>query len=141
MQPTRKSWNFGEFSKYKILRAPNFTVLPMKLIDISLTGQNHKKSMGQVKNLRGDNPNEVPAKIEPKPSGIGDTRNLSIAVQDKKINEVGIKEITEVLRLVMMKLGIRGNNLPSQVETMVLLEHISVNYGNHTLAEIKLAFD
>ncbi len=41
----------------------------------------------------------------------------------------------------MMKLGIRGHNLPSNEERMVLLEHLCKAYGNHTLEEVKLAFD
>lgn len=62
-------------------------------------------------------------------------------MQSKKVNEASIMEIKEVFRLVMMKLGIRGNNLPSEVEKMVLLEHLCRQYGSHTLDEIKLAFD
>ncbi len=75
------------------------------------------------------------------PSGIGDVRDLSIAVQEKKILDCSIAEITQVLRLVMLKLGIRGHNLPSNEERMVLLEHICNRYGAHSLEEVKLAFD
>lgn len=40
-----------------------------------------------------------------------------------------------------MKVGIRGHNLPSEIETDVLYDHIFKLYGNHTPAEIQLAFD
>ena len=41
----------------------------------------------------------------------------------------------------MLKVGVRGANLPGREETAILLEHIVKNYGNHTPDEIKLAFD
>lgn len=50
-------------------------------------------------------------------------------------------ELSQVLRLIMLKLGIRSNNLPSQEEKMVLLEHICTKFASHTVEEIKLAFD
>jgi hypothetical protein len=40
-----------------------------------------------------------------------------------------------------MKVGLREQNWPTQEETAVLIQHIETNYGGHTVAEIKLAFD
>lgn len=40
-----------------------------------------------------------------------------------------------------MKVGIRNENLPSEIETQVLLEHIVNYYGSHTHEEFKLAFE
>lgn len=76
-----------------------------------------------------------------KHSGVGDTRDLSVAVQAKKVGESSMEELSQALRLIMLKLGIRSNNLPSQEEKMVLIEHICNRYGTHALEEIKLAFD
>ena len=41
----------------------------------------------------------------------------------------------------MIKVGIRANNLPNDIEKLVLFEHIQQNYGEHRLDEIRLAFD
>lgn len=51
-----------------------------------------------------------------------------------------MRPLKEVLRYVMMIVGIRGNNLPNDLEKAVLLEFIQRNYGGHTPEEIKLAF-
>ncbi len=41
----------------------------------------------------------------------------------------------------MLKIGLRASNLPTEEEKIVLIDHIKKNYGGHTLAEIRLAFD
>ena len=41
----------------------------------------------------------------------------------------------------MLKVGLRANNLPNDIEKAVLIEHIINQYGRHTPAEIRLAFD
>ena len=41
----------------------------------------------------------------------------------------------------MMKIGIRAANVPNELETLVLVEHIVTNFGGHRLNEIPLAFD
>lgn len=64
-----------------------------------------------------------------------------IAVSGKKIINSSLDELKQVLRLAMLKLGMRGNNLPDEEEKQVLLLHIVENYGTHTCAEITLAFD
>ncbi len=40
-----------------------------------------------------------------------------------------------------MKIGLRATNLPTPEETAVLIAHIVTEYGNHSLEEVKLAFD
>ncbi len=47
----------------------------------------------------------------------------------------------DVLRYVMVKIGLRAQNWPSPEETGLLIHHIMTNYGGHTAAEIQLAFD
>lgn len=66
---------------------------------------------------------------------------FEIAIQDEKIINSPMESLKEVLRLAMLKLGIRGQNLPSDEEKYILLQHISENYGNHTPSEITLAFE
>lgn len=71
----------------------------------------------------------------------GDTQKLALAVQSKTIRECTFEEVKEVLRKVMMKIGMRAANLPTELETLVLFEHIVKNFGGHRLNEIPLAFD
>lgn len=40
-----------------------------------------------------------------------------------------------------MKIGIRANNIPDDIEKQVLVDHIKKNYPNNTIDEIRLAFD
>lgn len=47
----------------------------------------------------------------------------------------------QVLRLVMVKIGLRANNFPDKLETEILIQHIVENFGGHRIDEIKLAFD
>ena len=78
---------------------------------------------------------------ELKPCVNGETQKLALAVQSKTIKECSFEEVKEVLRKVMMKIGMRAANLPNELETLVLFEHIVTNYGGHRLNEIPLAFD
>lgn len=79
--------------------------------------------------------------IEPKALKSGELGKLELALQTRLICESSLESITQVLRLVMMKIGIRAANLPSPEETQVLFAHIIENFGGHRIDEIKLAFD
>lgn len=79
--------------------------------------------------------------IEWKPCVSGEEDVFTKALQQRTINKSTVDELKQVLKLVMIKVGIRANNLPNDVEKEVLIEHIITNYGNHTPMEIKLAFD
>lgn len=59
----------------------------------------------------------------------------------KLVKNCTTDEIKQVLRLVMLKVGVRAANLPNDEEKAVLITHILENYSNHTLEEFKLAFD
>lgn len=41
----------------------------------------------------------------------------------------------------MVKVGLRATNFPNALEKEILLKHIQENYGGHTVAEIRLAFE
>lgn len=71
----------------------------------------------------------------------GETNKLAVAIQSKLIKDSSIAELNEVLRKVMLKIGLRAQNLPNELETLVLREHIIANYGGNRLNEIPLAFD
>ena len=79
--------------------------------------------------------------IEWKQPVSGDDSLFIEALKSEPINKSTIEEIKQVLRLVMVKVGLRAHNFPTDGEKEVLLEHIITNYGKHTPLEIKLAFD
>lgn len=82
-----------------------------------------------------------PAKQELKKLGSGEELALFTAVENPKIRNSSIDELRQVLRLVMIKIGLRSQNWPSDEEKVVLIEHIVSKFGGHTCEEIKLAFD
>lgn len=79
--------------------------------------------------------------IEWKQPVSGEEGSFIKALDKRPINKSTIEELKQVLRLVMVKVGLRANNFPTDGEKEVLLEHIITNYGNHTPEEVKLAFD
>lgn len=70
-----------------------------------------------------------------------DELKLHQATDEPKIIHLSVETLKEVLRLCMVKVGLRGANFPNDFDKAILLHHIAVNYGNHTAGEIKLAFD
>lgn len=71
----------------------------------------------------------------------GDENRFIESLGVKTIIKQPVESIKEVLRLIMLKVGLRAVNLPNDEEKAVLIAHIVTEYGNHTLEEIKLAFD
>jgi len=71
----------------------------------------------------------------------GEEVKFIAALDSNPINKSTVEELKQVLRLVMVKVGLRAQNFPTDGEKQVLLEHIISQYGNHTPEEIKLAFD
>jgi hypothetical protein len=97
-----------------------------KHLSLELTNQNNQELQQQEWQLQktGD---EVEA--------------LAYAVKGIKITNAPQEHLKEVLRLVMVKVGLRSQNWPQAEEKAVLLSHIIANYGGHTPQEILLAFD
>ena len=50
-------------------------------------------------------------------------------------------DLKQVLRYSMLLVGLRANNMPTEEEKFVLINFIKTNFGNITIAQIKLAFD
>lgn len=71
----------------------------------------------------------------------GDAQMLFGALQAKKVRDASLEEIRQVLRYVMVKLGLREKNWPEDDEKTILLRHVIQNFASHTLDEIILAFD
>jgi hypothetical protein len=82
--------------------------------------------------------NSEQALLELIPPKSGD---LSDAISNKPIVERNLEELKEALRYVMVKIGLRSQNWPSEEEKGTLISHIIANYGGHTPEEIMLAFD
>lgn len=68
-------------------------------------------------------------------------KDFQIALQDQKIANCDNEALSQALRYAMLLVGIRANNLPSQMEFDVLKNFIRRFYSGHTPAEIRLAFD
>lgn len=75
------------------------------------------------------------------PYEIGELSLLSEALKSPLIKKSSVEDLKQVLRLVMMKVGIRAQNLPQDEERAVLIEHIYSHYGGHSIQEIRLAFE
>lgn len=80
-------------------------------------------------------------KQESKPLITGDEAQLSKAINAPLLCKANSEDIAGVLRVVMLKLGLRAQNLPNDLETAVLIAHIASNFPGNTVAEIQLAFD
>lgn len=71
----------------------------------------------------------------------GDEISFGIALANDKIINAPIERLKQVLRLVMVKIGLRAVNWPADEEKAILIEYIVEHYGGHTPEEILLAFD
>lgn len=80
-------------------------------------------------------------KHESKLQRTGEQLSLELALTDRKIIHDDIERLKQVLRLVMVKVGLRADNWPEGEEKKILIAHILENYGGHTVAEIRLAFE
>jgi hypothetical protein len=80
-------------------------------------------------------------KLEPKDSATGVEKQFVKALKTPQIIQRPIEDLVDVIKFVMMKVGVRNENLPSDIETRVLLDHIVNYYGSHTHEEFKLAFE
>lgn len=71
-----------------------------------------------------------------------DERRLDVArLTSQWIKQAGIEEIKQALRYAMMKIGLRDQNWPSEEEKILMIDHITANFGGHAIDEIRLAFD
>lgn len=87
--------------------------------------------------------NQVPAKQELPALRSGDPGTLEIALHGLPMNhpDADYGEYSQALKYVMVKIGLRAENWPVAEEKMLLRDHMVKEYGNHTPAEVKLAFD
>lgn len=80
-------------------------------------------------------------KQESAPPVIGEEKELSLCLAEPKIKNLSsVEPISEALRYCMVLIGLREKNFPGKEEKAMLLDHIIVNYGGHTVSEIRLAF-
>lgn len=83
-----------------------------------------------------------PAMPVSKPLQSGEIVKFEQAIEDRRIATlVDIEPLKQALRYAMVLVGIKAHNVPNANEKAVLLQFIQNNYGGHTPAEIRLAFD
>jgi hypothetical protein len=63
------------------------------------------------------------------------------SIRSKKIADCEPQELIIPLKWIMTKIGIRDQNLPSERQTVVLIDHIKQNFGGNHIQEIVLAFE
>lgn len=85
--------------------------------------------------------NQVPAKQELPAPRSGDPGTLAIALQGTPLRDADYGEYKEAMLYAMVKVGLRSENFPAAQEKALLYGHVRKEYGNHTPAEVKLAFD
>jgi hypothetical protein len=83
----------------------------------------------------------LPEKAEVMQSQIGDIKTAQIALSTKKIESCSEKEISKMLKVLFLMVGIRNKHLPDKVETDFLLLFIKRNYAKKTMDEFLLAFN
>lgn len=64
-----------------------------------------------------------------------------MALSQTRIRNSTPKQLAQALQYAFMLVGLKGDNLPSDLETDFLMAFAHRHYGNHTPAEIRLAFD
>ena len=85
--------------------------------------------------------NSVPARQESKLPLVGDEERLKNSVAAIPVAKADPEELAQALRYVMVKVGLRAANWPNAEEEELLFAHVLTEYGSHTAAEIRLAFD
>jgi len=63
------------------------------------------------------------------------------AIRGRKVKDAPLEELKQAMRLIMIKVGLRGQNWPTDDEKDVIINHVIECYGSHTADEIRLAFD
>lgn len=71
----------------------------------------------------------------------GEEQKLEVALKSKLIRDSSLEEIKETLRFIMVKIGLRAQNWPNDLEKVILHQHIVENFSGNNLEEIKLAFE
>lgn len=71
-----------------------------------------------------------------------EVKEFEAALAEKKIWHCdGEEELKQALRYIFLLVGLRAQNYPAGIEKQLLHAYIFKNYGGHTPAELKLAFE
>lgn len=76
-----------------------------------------------------------------KPYGSGNAIAIRQAQSAIALRVRDEEDIKQALRYTMVLVGLRGNNLPTEEEKVVLTNFVKSNFGNNTCEEIKIAFE
>jgi hypothetical protein len=85
-----------------------------------------------------------PARRETKPSATTEEQQLTVARQNRKLidaGEEGDDGLKTVLKRVFSMVGVRAHHIPVGGDKLLLHSKILKHYGNHSAAEIELAFE
>lgn len=93
--------------------------------------------MEPIKNLLPVNLELVKQELTPQRTG----SELAVALKGQAVRTATVEDIKQVLRYAMVKVGLRGANFPNEIEKSILIDHVIQFYGNHSVDEIRLAFD
>ncbi len=76
-----------------------------------------------------------------KPLGSGNALAIKQAQVGHTLRLIEDNVLKQALRYSMLLVGLRGSNLPTEEEKLVLTNFVKSNFGNNTCEEIKLAFE
>lgn len=83
----------------------------------------------------------APAKQENGLPATTEEKEFALALASPLIKDSPVEELKKVLRLCMVKVGLREQNWPGDMDKAVLHAHIIENFGGNRIDEIKLAFE
>jgi len=87
-----------------------------------------------------DNENRELQNYKTKPLKTSEEK-FELARQSRQIQFSTEEEVRQALRYAMAKLGLRGQNMPTGVQKILLIQHVFDNFGENRVDEIRLAFD
>lgn len=58
-----------------------------------------------------------------------------------KFKNAQLADVEDMFKVIFVLAGVKKQHIPNQLESLLLYEHLVKQYGNHTLDEMKLAFE
>lgn len=75
------------------------------------------------------------------PSLSGKEKKFIETFNSPKISQCSKEDIEKVLKLAFVRIGLRGQNLPNELEKQVLLSEVLECYGNLTIGQLNQSFE
>lgn len=58
-----------------------------------------------------------------------------------KLNQASLEKVQQMFQTIFVIVGLKAQNIPNELEALLLYEHLVKYYGTHTLEEIVIAFE